>query len=368
MNKVLSRLVLSVCIFFLGGKVYADLLPPQGYYLASTIKFKNKGNAVNCPEVNVYAGDLKIPSKYLQSIKSKDVIDELNEAKYKEMVQPMLVLQSLSSSITDRMFKGKSVKQDLQCLDKHWMAWAKQNALLQPTTDSIGKAIRKWTLAAISSNYLKIKSNLSIDDRMSDADQQVFENWLMQMAVLVMQDYSNRSQEQINNHDYWAAWSVMATSVILNRQDMFDWSCSVYENAMTQIDSQGALPNELKRQSRALLYHNFSLQPLVLMAAFIDANGKSYLAKNLGALERLANFVIRNIDDNSEIVRLSGSSQVSDSLRINNRLAWLAPYISTYSKAELLPIVNSLSSLRMSRMGGDVNYIYLRKELNLADK
>ena len=32
-----------------------------------------------------------------------------------------------------------------------------------------------------------------------------------------------------------------------------------------QINADGELPNELKRRSRALSYHNFALQPLVLL-------------------------------------------------------------------------------------------------------
>jgi hypothetical protein len=58
----------------------------------------------------------------------------------------------------------------------------------------------------------------------------------------------------------------MAASVALNRQDLFNWSVKEYRIAAGQIEADGTLPNERQRRERAAAYHNYALQPLVMIA------------------------------------------------------------------------------------------------------
>ncbi len=367
MSKVWSWNLVGVFIFW-AGSVNATLQTPSGY-LNGPLEFKSSDKADDCPPINVYKGELDIPSKYVQTKKSKDVIDEDNEARYKALSAPMTDLQQLSASLTDQLFKGKGKEQDLQCLRQHWLAWAKAGALLQPTKSAVGKAIRKWTLGAISANYLKIQLNLpESDSHFPKNERQELERWLGLLAGEVMIDYSNRKPEQINNHDYWAAWGVITTAVVLNRQDMFDWSGAIFLNAMSKINADGSLPNELKRRSRALSYHNFALQPLVLLAAFGEANGQHWLSSDNAALQRLATLVINNLDDSSSLAQAAKETQVKESLREHGRLSWLAPYIATSDDKAWLPLLKSLPPLKTTRLGGDLNYLYMRNELGLTDK
>jgi hypothetical protein len=60
----------------------------------------------------------------------------------------------------------------------------------------------------------------------------------------------------------------MAASVALNRQDLFNWSVKEYRIAARQIEADGTLPNERQRRERAAAYHNYALQPLVMIASF----------------------------------------------------------------------------------------------------
>lgn len=356
-------------IWFMAAQVQAELLAPGGY-LQGPLQLKESGKALVCPAVAVYSGELDLPSKYVQTEKSKDVIDEENDARYKALSAPMSDLQQLSAAMTDRLFKGKGTAGDMACLRRHWLAWAEADALLQPAKTASGKAVRKWTLAAVSANYLKIKLNLPSEDTLlfPKTEQQALENWLAKLAMEVMPDYSNRRPEQINNHDYWAAWGVMATAVVLNRQDMFDWAGNVYQTAMMQITAEGILPNELKRRSKALSYHNFALQPLVLLAAFGEANQQHWLEAKNSALQRLANLVINNVDDSRSLEQAAGAKQADESLREHSRLSWLAPYIAISGDKRWLPLLKSLSSLKTTRLGGDLQYLYLRNEPGLADK
>ncbi len=107
-----------------------------------------------------------------------------------------------------------------------------------------------------------------------------------------MSDWDNLPLEKTNNHSYWAAWSVMATSIATNRRDLFDWAVKEYKVGVNQVDDQGFLPNELKRQQRALSYHNYALPPLSMIASFALVNGVDLRQENNSALKRLGDKVL----------------------------------------------------------------------------
>ena len=182
----------------------------------------------------------------------------------------------------------------------------------------------------------------------------------MQLATQVQQDYQGRGPEKANNHDYWAAWSVMVTAVVLQRQDLFDWSYGVYQMAMRQVTEEGYLPNELRRKTRALAYHSFALLPLSTMAAFAQANHQSPLLLERKALQRVAAVVLVNLEDPESIEEVAGAEQVDVDFEAGGRLAWLAPYESIVKDPALLPLIKRLVPLKSSSLGGDQSFIYLR--------
>ncbi|MEJ2742821.1 MAG: alginate lyase family protein, partial [Gammaproteobacteria bacterium] len=165
--------------------------------------------------------------------------------------------------------------------------------------------------------------------------------------------------ERVNNHDYWAAWAVMVTAINLQDRAMFHWAVEQYAVAASQVDSQGYLPNELRRDSRALSYHNFALQPLVMVAIFGEANGEALSALNNHSLARLVDRVLRGIDKPEIFEQVTGSEQKVDGLREPWSLAWLEPYLSRYAlPASSLLDVNALRAMKNSRLGGDLTWYF----------
>ena len=75
-----------------------------------------------------------------------------------------------------------------------------------------------------------------------------------------------------------------------------------YKVGANQVDAQGFLPNELKRQQRALSYHNYALPPLSMIASFALVNGVDLRQENNGALKRLGDKVLADAS-----VRSAGS-------------------------------------------------------------
>ena len=275
----------------------------------------------------------------------------------------MRALQKLSAGLSDQLFRGKGTAGDLQCLVNQWTGWAAAHALLGQPSNHIGNAVRKWTMAAVATSYLKLRDNLQ--PGIATADRQRIEGWLTALAEQVRKDYQGRGPDKANNHDYWAAWSVMVTAVILQRQDLFDWSYGVLVQAMGQVTPEGYLPNELRRQTRALAYHSFALLPLSTLAAFAEANHRPALALNQGAFAKLVAVVVANVDDDAAMVAKVGHPQIKQSLKESGRLAWLAPYESLTHDPALLPLIKQTMPLKSSMLGGDQTWLYLRDQTEL---
>ena len=358
-------MIKGICILLMSGLLgitvahAAELRPASGFYRPDLI-LSDSGSRARCPALSVFSGSLDFPSKYEGDDASRDDVNPAAMKEYESRTKPMRELQQLSAKFSDRLFKGKGNRSDLECLLFHWRAWADQKALLGIESNHIGNSVRKWTLAAVASSYLKLKLNLG--GYISAADQQLLEGWLAALATQVQRDYQGRGPDKANNHDYWAAWSVMVTAVVLQRQDLFDWSYGVYQMAMRQVTEEGYLPNELRRKTRALAYHSFALLPLSTMAAFAQANQQSPLLLERKALQRVAAVVLVNLEDPESIEEVAGAEQVDLDFEEGGRLAWLAPYESIVKDPALLPLIKRLVPLKSSSLGGDQSFIYLRDQ------
>lgn len=345
-----------------GGAMAAPLVAPPGF-AQSGLAMKAGAGKEPCPAVQPYTADMNFPSKYEGDDVAKDTINDKAEKVYQDRSMPMRDLQRLSATVSDRLFRGKGYQGDLTCLVAHWTAWADANAMLGQPGNHIGSAVRKWTLAAVATSYLKLRDNLQ--PGIAPADRQRIESWLGALAEQVRKDYQGRGPDKANNHDYWAAWSVMVTAVVLDRPALFDWSYGVFTQAMGQITAEGYLPNELRRQTRALAYHSFALLPLSTMAAFAEANQRPALTLDNGAFAKLVAVVLANVDDPAPMAAKTGYPQIKQSLKTNGRLAWLAPYVAVSHDATLLPLIKSMLPLKSSMLGGDQSWLYLRGEPTL---
>ncbi|WP_280284321.1 alginate lyase family protein [Pseudomonas sp. BN415] len=128
-----------------------------------------------------------------------------------------------------------------------------------------------------------------------------------------MADWRDQPLERPNNLQDWAAWAVMAASVVVDRRDLFEWSVAQLRIGVSQVDAEGYLPNELRRETRALAYHNYSMGPLMMMMmmmmAFAQANGIDLRTDNHRAIQRLATCVEQGIENPRRFEEKTGSSR-----------------------------------------------------------
>ncbi|HKE47149.1 MAG TPA: alginate lyase family protein, partial [Rhodanobacteraceae bacterium] len=224
-----------------------------------------------------------------------------------------------------------------------------------------GRSLRKWTLGTLSSAWLKLEFSSTQPLAAYPQQAQAVQAWLGKIGDRVVAEWPETDPvEKINNHYYWAAWSVMATSVVTNRRDLFDWSAKMYGIFADQVDAEGYLPNELARETRALGYNNYAITPVAMMAAFGKANGVDLAGEGHGALKRAADRTLSGIADPHVFEAKTGKEQDLEGLdQQDSKLAWLEPYCWTVGcDGATAQKAASIRPMKNRRLGGNLSTLF----------
>ncbi|UXY52030.1 mannuronate-specific alginate lyase [Pseudomonas tohonis] len=357
--SLLAPCLLGGCLL-VGQASAADLVPPRGYYAPVDIDDK-KPEACKAPP-QPYTAKLDFRSKYEGSDKARATLNPEAEKAFREKTADITEMErGVNKMVMVYMREGQ--RPQLECALQWMTSWAQANALLSTEYNHTGKSIRKWALGSLSSAYLRLKFSDSHPLDAYKSQTQVIESWFSRLADQTVHDWSGLPLKKINNHSYWAAWSVMATAVATNRRDLFDWSVDQFRVAASQVDQDGFLPNELKRRQRALAYHNYSLPPLAMIAAFAQANGVDLREENNGALRRLGEKVIAGVDDQEPFDDRTGEDQDMYELEKHAKFAWLEPWCALYGcKPDTVQWKDSMGPYKTFRLGGDITQVFHPKK------
>ncbi|MGB9988360.1 alginate lyase family protein [Massilia sp. SM-13] len=226
-----------------------------------------------------------------------------------------------------------STKPDDQRCALTWLAvWAEGRAMLGKMSSGQSYYQRKWTLAGLALSYARIKPAAT------PAQQQAIEGWFKQLADATM-THSDAQKGKRNNHYYWEGLAVAAVGGVTGDARYLAWGRKVFDHAMSQVAEDGSLPLEMARATKALHYHVFSAQPLVLLASILDVQSPQ--------LDRLVRFTVDGAKDSSAIAKATGFEQ--EPVKPGN-MSWLLVYARHGGKAEF----NAASPGRQTRMGGDL--------------
>ncbi|MFR0691545.1 mannuronate-specific alginate lyase [Enterobacterales bacterium AE_CKDN230030158-1A_HGKHYDSX7] len=364
-TPVVARIGLTVAVLgalFGETTTYAaDLMPPPGYFSAVGDKGSRKDEG-SCPTAPTpYTGSLQFTSKYKGSDSARATFNADADKEFRTQIKDITDMErGATKLITQYMRSGN--KGDLDCAMNWLDSWAKAGALESTDFNHTGKSMRKWALGSLSSSYMRLKFSSSRPLAAYGEQSKEIENWFSTLGSQVVRDWSDLPLKKINNHSYWAAWSVMSTAVVTNRRDLFDWSVQEFKVAANQVDNDGYLPNELKRRQRALSYHNYSLPPLTMIAAFAQVNGVDLRQENNGALQRLANRVMQGVDDQDAFDEKTGNDQDMADLKENSKFAWLEPYCALYSCApKTQDWKKKMEPFNSFRLGGEVTKVFNRQ-------
>jgi poly(beta-D-mannuronate) lyase len=331
------------------------LAPPPGFTAAVQADGGDAGDCGAPPRP--YTGTLEFTSKYEGSDKARDDFNPKAAAQYEAQIADVRELEKqVSSKVSRYLHNGRP--ETLDCVLGMLDAWAQAGALLGESGNHTGKSVRKWALASVASAWLRLKFSVSQPLAKEAGRAGRIEAWFGKLGDLVVRDWRNQPLEKMNNHEYWAAWAMMATAVALDRRDFYDWAMEQYGIAITQIDGEGYLPNELKRDTRALAYHNYALNPLAMIAAFAKANGTD-LEESRPAMQRLAGKVLAGVDNPKIFEKKTGEKQTREGVHEPSKFAWMEPYCWTFScDAEVTRRLDKMRPLKTQRMGGNVTELF----------
>ena len=360
----MSRPVAALLLALAATPASAALLPPPGFTAAAQRDPADK-EADECRTVpKPYTGKLEFPSKYEGSDKARDDLNPKAEKEYEKKTADIKAMEKEFSNLVDRYLRTGHAEA-AQCALGWLEQWARANALTAKTEDHTGKSMRKWALGSIASAYVRLKFSSSRPLETATPEQvRRVEEWLGRLGEMVIRDWDGQPLDKINNHEYWAAWSVMATAVALDRREFFDWALAQYRTAISQIDGEGYLPNELARETRALHYHNYALGPLAMIAAFAKANGVD-VRNGAPAMQRLAGRVLEGVDNPKTFESKTGERQELGDLQENSKFAWLEAYCWTFGcDSRMERRVAALRPIKTYRLGGNVTDLFARRSGN----
>jgi len=333
------------------------LKPPPGYFAPVRVKH---GATEPCePAPAPYTGTLDFPSKYEGSGASRDQLNPEADAEYKRLTQPITAMEKgFSKHVGKYMDSGDPA--ELGCAVKWIDSWAAAGALEGSATTHTGRSLRKWSLASLSGAWLRLEFSSSAPLMSYEKERARVEPWLGEVANRVAREWPPEDPlNKINNHYYWAAWALMATSVVTNRRELFDQSVRIYRVFEHQVDAQGYLPNELARASQASDYHNYAMLPLTMIAAFGKANGVDLAAEGDGALTRLARRAQDALLDPASFQAKTGVKQAAPDAESKTNWSWIEPYCWTVQcPAALLTRREAMAPLGTTRLGGNLTAVF----------
>ncbi|PYB81894.1 mannuronate-specific alginate lyase [Pseudomonas sp. LB-090624] len=355
-KRIFSPALLALALF--GGAAQAALVPPQGYY-EGIEKLKTGDGNFRCEAApKPYTGALQFRSKYEGSDKARATLNVASEKAFRKSTEDITTLEKgVSKMVGQYMRDGRPAQ--LDCTLTWLGSWARANALLSTDYNHTGKSMRKWALGSMSGSWLRLKFSNAQPLAAHQAEAELIEKWLARLAEQTVRDWSDLPLEKINNHSYWAAWSVMATAVATDRRDLFDWAVKEFKVGANQVDEQGFLPNEVKRKQRALAYHNYALPPLAMIASFAQANQVDLRSENNFALQRLGEGVLYGARDPRHFAERAGEKQDMKDLKVDSKYAWLEPWCALYQcVGDTLERKHDMQPFNSFRLGGDVTRVY----------
>ena len=333
------------------------LKPPPGYFMAVHTK---AGHSDACEAMPApFTAKLDFPSKYEGSGKSRDAVNPEAEAAYKALTQPITSMEKGFSKLVGKyMDSGDSAQ--LNCAVQWIDGWASAHALEGDAANHTGRSLRKWSLASLSSAWLRLKFSSSAPLKNYATQAARVDAWLGDVASRVKAEWPATDRiDKINNHYYWAAWAMMATAVATDRRDLFDKALVLFRVFEHQVDAQGFLPNELARASRAAEYHSYAFLPLAMIGAFGKANGVDLASESDGALSRLAQRAQAALEDPASFEMKTGVKQDAPDADSKTNWSWLEPYCWTVKcPARLLARRVSLYPLGTTRLGGNLSEVF----------
>lgn len=308
-----------------------------------------------CPEPKDVPHDLLVEGFYQLGDPTYSHVDPQRLAAYEAVMKPIRSFESAISTVADQALRMPDARAAPSiCVISLLDRWASTGALLG-TVSPQGAYERKWSAITYALAFMESRTAAQPDQAGRIA------NWLKKIgdkvAMYFMQPPSGAVSDRANNHAYWAALSSVATGMAAQDADLFDWGITRFISALDDIDAEGYLALELARGSKALHYHRFSLEPLLLLALIARANEVAIPSSGQAALTRLTQRVRQGLDDPQPFAERTHRTQ-DEAGRNRGDWAWAELALALFNDADLAARTAPLRPLSQRWLGGDLTLRY----------
>jgi poly(beta-D-mannuronate) lyase len=258
-------------------------------------------------------------------------IDLAKHAAYEAAVKP---LEDYLGSVARMASSG-----DKACTLRWLVTWAEGDAMLGKIAKEQAHYERKWVLSGLALSYAKVRDGASRDQKAA------IDNWLLALADGVRR-HSDAYKGTRNNHYYWEGLAVAATGAVTGNAKDLEWGRKVFHDAENDIADDGTLPLEMKRGSRALHYHLFAAEPLVMLESILDEHSAK--------LGKLIAFCIAGSADLDMVAKRAGVPQLGLG---NGDLDWVTVVLRHNPPApgNAIHFGNHHDRPDVTRLGGDLS-------------
>lgn len=257
--------------------------------------------ADECPPVPPPVVDLALERYYEDGAGS--VVEPTRLEEHKAQIAPLVEFVGFITKHADRAWQQRSAPADTFACTLNWLkGWSDGGAYLGKFDTKQSQAQRRWDLAGTALAYLKVKN------RADPAQRATIEPWLAKWADAARAAFDDPGVKR-NNHWYWLGLAQASVAIATKDEARWQEAKSIYQSALAEITPDGTLPLELARQGRALHYHVFAVEPLVIMAELAAQRGEGWYGMQDGALHRLVAKTTQGLADPAIFDKLSGVAQ-----------------------------------------------------------
>jgi poly(beta-D-mannuronate) lyase len=322
-----------------------------------------KASPKACPALTPPITSFDLQSKYgaAQSGNQGNKRDALNdeaEAAFEASMKPIKAFMGdVVKAANDYHRTGR--QSAAACALAHLAHWAKNDALREPGTHTSYYKLAT-TVAGLSSAMMQIEPALA----KNSADRLLVTSWLATRASQISTYFEELKtpRSSRNNHRAWAGLAVASAGIVASNKTLLNWGLASYKLVVCQATTQGALPLELERGSKAREYHLYALAALAPLAEIGSKNGMASYSECNDALHRVAAFTIAAIENPAEVKALAGVKQSGgDKLPSASKLTFLESYGTRFpTKIAGANALFKQRPLGLTDLGGNQTLLYAK--------
>lgn len=334
-------------------RLKATRIAPLMMAVATSIGLGSEAMAAGCPAAPTPIYSLDYGSRYSESSSNRAVIDAGANQEVDEALAPVDdFLRSLADQADKVHEAGADQRGIADCVLSQIAVWAQANALTDLKSSTANLTIGS-RIASIGMVVLQV-----MPFRSSDLQLAAIRPWMQELMTrqMVFWEASAPDGAKQGNLRAWAALAGSATSTILEDPVIRGWSAWSTTYVLCTASSDGSLPQEMSRGKYALHYQLHAIAPLTVSTALLSAKGIDLSDRCNGALKRVVDFAVEDLNDGRNSTRITGKTQSffdgSDQLKGFN-LAWLEAYLTIHYDPKLISLAERYRPLSYSKLGGN---------------